>query len=88
MHKMPGLEVKVMNTKAVVIRVVVIVMVMVVDGLMLRMPRNSRGFQLISLKGINQSYLVIMSIGLINFSQNTEFKNCSLQSIAYHSIIE
>ena len=46
------------------------------------MPMNSRGIQLICLKGINQGYLVIMSIGLTRLSLKTKFNNCSLQSIA------
>ena len=40
------------------------------------MPMSSRGIRLVSLKGINQNYLVI--IGLMRLSQKTEFRNCSL----------
>ena len=82
MHKMPGPEVRVMLTKAVAIRAMVVVMVVVVGRPIVEplpwMPINSRVIKLVSLKGINQDHLVIISIGLMRLSQKIEFKNCSL----------
>ena len=82
MHKMPGPEVRVMLTKAVAIRAMVVVMVVVVGRPIVEplpwMPINSRVMKLVSLKGINQDHLVIISIGLMRLSQKIEFKNCSL----------
>ena len=82
MHKILGPKVKVIATKAVAIKAIIMVMVMVVGrpvvGLMLWMPKSSKGTQLISLKGINQSHLVIMSIRLMRFIQKTVFRNCYL----------
>ena len=72
-HRMPGHEVRVVATKAMAIRDIVIVMVMVMGRPMVEpmpwIPMSSRGIQLFSLKGINQDYLVIMSIGLMRLSQ-------------------
>ena len=72
MYKMLGPKVRVVVTKVVAIRAVVLVMVMVlgrplVDPI-LWIPMSSRGIQLISLKKINQDYLVVMSIGLTRLS--------------------
>ena len=71
-HKMLGPTFRVVITKAVAIRAVVVVMVMVVGRPMVKpmpwMPMSSGGFRLVSLKGINQNYLVIMSIGLMKLS--------------------
>ena len=57
-----------MATKAMVIRAMVLVMVMVVGRPMVKpmpwMPMSRRGIQLVSLKGINQDHLVIISIAL------------------------
>ena len=75
MHKMPGSKVRVVATKAVAIRAMVMVMVVVVVvgrpmvEPMLWMPMSGRGIRLVSLKGINQDHLVIMSIGLMRLSQ-------------------
>ena len=67
MHKMPGSEVRVMATKAVAIRAMVVVMVVVVGRPMAEpiswMPMSSRDIQFVSLKGTNQDHLVIMSSG-------------------------
>ena len=86
MHKMPGPKVRAVVTKAVAIRAVVMVMVMAVGKPvvepMLWMPMSSSGIRLVSLKGINQDYLVIMSIGLTRFNQKPYFRNCSLYCIA------
>ena len=75
MHKMPGPEVRVLATKAVAIRAMVMVIVMVVDRPVVEpmpwMPMSSKGIQIVSLKGINQDYLVIMSIRLTKLSQKT-----------------
>ena len=73
-----------MATKAMAIRPVVMVMVMVmvvgrpVVKPMPWMLMSSRGIQLVFLKGINQDYLVIISIGLMRLSQKNECRNCSL----------
>ena len=72
MYKMLGPKVRVVVTKVVAIRAVVLVMVMVlgrplVDPILWK-PMSSRGIQLISLKKINQDYLVVMSIGLTRLS--------------------
>ena len=77
MHKILGPKVRVMATKAMAIRAMVIVMVVAVGRPMVG-PMISRGIHLISLKGINQTHLVIMSIGLMRLRQKTEFRNCSL----------
>ena len=81
-HKIPGPKVRVMATKAMAIRAMVMVMVVVMGRPMVEpmlwMPMSSRGIRLVSFKGINQDHLVIMSIGLIRLSQKTEFRNCSL----------
>ena len=57
MYKMPGPEVRAVVTKAMAIRAVVIVMVMVVGRPMVEpkpwMPLSSRGIWLVSLKQIN-----------------------------------
>ena len=67
MPKIPWPEARVMATKAMAIRAMFIVMVMIMGrpmvGPMLWLPMSSRGIQLILFKGINQSYLVIMSMG-------------------------
>ena len=80
MHKMLGPEVRVVVTKAMAIRAMVVVMVMVMGRPMVEpmpwMPMSSRGIRLVSLKGINQDHLVIMSIGLTRLSQKTKFRNC------------
>ena len=81
MHKMPGPEVRVVAKKAVAIRAMVMVIVMVMGrpivGPIPWIPMSSRGIQLVSLKGITQSHLVILSMRLMRLSQKTEFKNCS-----------
>ena len=68
-----------MVTKAVAIRAVVMVIVVVVGRPMVEpmpwMPMSSRGMRVVSLKWINQDHLVIMSIGLTRLSQKTEFRN-------------
>ena len=78
-HKMLGPKVRVGATKARAIRAVVMVMVVVIGRSMVGpipwIPMSSRGIQLISLKGINQSHLVIM---LTRLSQKTQFRNYSL----------
>ena len=62
-----------MANKAMVIRFVVMVMVVVVGrpvvGPMPWITMNSRGIQLVSLKGINLIYLVIISIGLMGLTK-------------------
>ena len=62
-----------MATKAMVIRPVVVVIIMVISRPVVEpmpwMPMSSRGIQLISLKGINQDHLVIISIELMRHSQ-------------------
>ena len=71
-----------MVTKAVAIRAVVMALVVVVGRLIVEpmpwMPMSSRSIRLVSLKGINQEHLVIISIGLMRLNQKTEFRNCSL----------
>ena len=66
MHKMLGPKVRVVVTKAMAIRAMVMGIVMVmgrpVVEPMPRMPMSSRGIGLVSLKGINQDHLVIISI--------------------------
>ena len=73
MHKMPGPKVSVMATEAVAIRAMVIVIVVVMSRPMVEpmlwMPMSGRGIRLVSLKGINQDHLAIMSIGLTRLSQ-------------------
>ena len=82
MHKMLGPAVRAVVTKAVAIRAMVVVMVMVMGRLIAEpmpwMPMSSRGIQHVSLKGINQDHLVIISFGLRRLNQKTEFRNCSL----------
>ena len=77
MPKIPGPKVRV-----IAIKTVVVVMLMVIGRPMVRpmpwMPISSRAFQLTSLKGINQGYLVKMSIGLTKLSQKTKLRKCSL----------
>ena len=79
---MSGPKLRVVVTKAVAIRAVVVILVMVVGRLIVEpipwMPMSNKGIQLFSLKGINQDYLVIMSIGLTRLSQKIEFRKCSL----------
>ena len=57
MHRMPGPEVRVMVTKAMAIRAVVIVLVMVMGRPMIEpmpwLPMSNMGICLVSLKGIN-----------------------------------
>ena len=82
---MPASKVRVMVTKAMAIRAVIVVLVIIMGRPivepMLWIPMSSRGIQLASLKGIRQDHLVIMSIGLTRLIQKTEFRNCSLLSI-------
>ena len=82
MHIMPGPKVRVVATKAVAIRTMVMVMVVVMGSPVVEpmswMLISSRGIQLVSLKEINQDHLVIMSIELTRLSQIIEFTNCSL----------
>ena len=82
MHKILGPKVRVMATKAMAIRAMVVVLVMVIGRPVVKpmpwMLKSSRGIQLVSLKGINQNHLVIISIGLMRLRQKTEFRNCSL----------
>ena len=70
MHKMPGPKVRIMATKSVDIRAIVMVVVMgrPVVRHMSWMPMSSRFIQLISLKGISQVHLVIIFIGLRRIS--------------------
>ena len=67
---------------AVAIRAMILFVVMVMGRPLVRpmpwMPMSSRGICLASLKGINQSYLVIMFFGLTKLGQKPEFRNCSL----------
>ena len=64
-HKMLGPKVRVMATKTIAIGAVVMVMVVVMGRSVVKpMPwMSSRGIRLVSLKGINQDHLVIMSTG-------------------------
>ena len=87
MHNMPEPKVsivatKAMVTKAMAIKTMVLVILVVMGSLLVGpmplMPMSSRGIYLISLKGINQSYLVIMSIRLMRLSQKTAFRYFSL----------
>ena len=84
MLKTPGHEVRVMVTKTMAIKAMLIAMVRVMGMPMVRtissMPMSGRGIQLISFKAINYSYLVIIFIGLIRLSKKTDYKNGSLQS--------
>ena len=63
---MLGPKVRVVVIKAVAIRAMVVVMVMVVGRLMVEplpwMPMSSRGIRLVPLKGINQDHLVIIPL--------------------------
>ena len=72
LYKMLGPEVRVMASKAIAIRAIVVVMVVVVGWPVVQpmpwMPKSNKGIQLISLKGINQDHLVIISIGLTRLS--------------------
>ena len=90
MDKMLGREVRVVDTKPMAIRAMVVVLVMIVGKLMvepmLLMPMSSRGIRFVSLKGISQDHLVIIFIGMTRLSPKTEFRNCYLYSIAFHSI--
>ena len=71
-----------MVTKAMAIRAMVMLMVMVMGRPVVEampwIPMSSRVMRLISLKRINQGHLVIMSIGLMRLSQKAKLKNCSL----------
>ena len=73
MHGMQGPEVRVVPAKAMTIRAVLIVVVIVMGRPMVRsMPRmlmSGRGTPLVSLKGIKQGHLVIISIRLMRLSQ-------------------
>ena len=73
MHKVLRPKVGVMATKAIVIKAMVMVMFGVMGqpavGPKLCMPISSRGIQCISLKGINQGHMVIISIGQMRLSQ-------------------
>ena len=72
-------KVRVMAIKAVAIRAMVEVMVILIGRPMAKpMPLmlvSTRGILLVSLKGINQDHLFILSIGLTRLFQKTEFKN-------------
>ena len=82
MHEMLEPEVRVIVTKAMAIRAMVVVMAMVMGRPMVRsipwIHMSSRGICLVYPKGINLRHLVTMSIGLIRLGQKTEFKNYSL----------
>ena len=86
MPKMLGPNIRFMAIKAVAIKTMVIAMVGFIGrpmvGPMLWMPVSRRGIQLIFLRGVNQVHMVIMSIWQISYSQKTDYKNCSLHSIA------
>ena len=79
-----------MANKAVAIKAVVVAMLGVIGRTMLGpmpwMPMSSRCILHINLKGINQDHLVSMYIWLIGLCQKAEFRNCSLQRIAWYSI--
>ena len=81
-HKLPAPEVRVMVTKAVAIKAMVMVMVVVVGRSVVRpmpcMPMSSRVMRLVSSKGINQDYLVIISIGLTRLNKKKDSRNCFL----------
>ena len=85
-RKMSGPKVRVVVTKPMPIRAEVVAIVGFVGrpmvGLMPWMLVSRRGFLLITPRGINQVYLVIISIGLMRLSQKTELRKCSLYSIA------
>ena len=86
MTTMLGPKVRIVAIKAMAIKGVVVAMVGVevraVVGPIPWMGMSSRPLLLISLKGINQGQLVIISIGLMRPSQKVEFRNYSFQSIA------
>ena len=69
---MLGSKVRVMDSKAIAIMAMVVVIVFIIDRPMVGpipwIPVRSRGIRLISLKGINQGHLVITSIGLARLS--------------------
>ena len=65
--KILGPEARVVATKALGIRAMVVIMTVV--GPMPWMPMSSKGVQLISLKVINQSHLVLMSNELMRLSK-------------------
>ena len=81
-HKMLRPKVRVMVTKAVAIRAMVVVIFVVVGRPVVEpipwMPMSSKGIRLVSLKRINQNHLVIMSIGLTRLSKKKELRNCCL----------
>ena len=64
MYKMPWPKVRVVATKVVAIRAVVVVLVVVMGRLMVEpmlwMPMSSKDILLVSLKRINQDHLIIM----------------------------
>ena len=72
MPKTLGLEVRLVTPKAIPIKAEVVAIVRVMGRPMLRpiswIPTRSRGIQPISLKGINQGHLIIISLGLISLS--------------------
>ena len=79
MHKTPGPKVRVVATNSMAIRAMVVVMIIVMGRPMVWhmpwMPMSSRGTRFISLKGINQGLLVIISIGLMRLGQKIELRN-------------
>ena len=76
---MLGSKVRVMAIKAVAIRAMVMVIVIVMCRPMVVpmpwMPMSSRGICFVCLKGINQSHLFSISIELTRLSQIIEFRN-------------
>ena len=72
MPKMLGHKIRVMATKIMAIEAMVVAIVQVLGRPVVRpmlwMPMSSRGIQLMSLRGINQGYLVTISIRLIRFN--------------------
>ena len=83
--KILGPKVRMVATKTVALKVMVVVVVGFIGrpmfGPMPWMPMISRCIQLMLLREINQVYLVIILIGLMKTSQKVEFKNCFLYSI-------
>ena len=79
MPKMLGLEVRVVVPKVVAIKAVVVALLKVICrpmvGLMPWIPISNRGIRCISLKGINQSHLVIILIKLMRLTQKNQFKH-------------
>ena len=74
-------KVRVVATKAMAIKAMFGAMSGPMVGLMPWMHMSNWGIQLISLGGINQVHLAIMSIRLVRLSQETKFRNRFLQSI-------